>query len=83
MRKITKIMPYGGGGFAVLVPYHETRRGHLLKYPVDYRIGEMEMPFEEATEYSAEDRAKLSLHPDGFVQFSGETPTRVSQGAWG
>src|SRR3712207_1528938 len=74
LRKITKIVPYGSGGFAVLVPYHEARRGHLLKYPVDYQIGQMERPFEDATQYSAEDRVNLSLHPDGFVQFSGENP---------
>ena len=80
LRKITKIVPYRSGGFAVLVPYHEARRGHLLKYPVDYSKRDLELTFDEATEYSAEDRVKLSLHPDGFVQFSGENPGKIVSG---
>ena len=80
LRKITKIVPYGRGGFAVLVPYHRARRGHLLKYPVDYSKRDLVLSFAEATEYSAEDRVKLSLHPDGFVQFSGENPGKIVSG---
>ncbi len=80
LRKITKIAPYGGGGFAVLVPYHDARRGHLLKYSPDHSKRDLKLPLDEATEYSAEDRVKLSLHPDGFVQFSGENPGKIVSG---
>jgi hypothetical protein len=80
LRKITKIVPYRGGGFAVLVPYHEARRGHLLKFPVDYSKRDLGVSSAEATEYSAEDRVKLSLHPDGFVQFSGENLGKIVSG---
>ena len=80
LRKITKIVPYRTGGFAVLVPYHKARQGHLVKYAVDYSKRDLEMRSKEATEYSAADRVKLSLHPDGFVQFSGENPGKIVSG---
>lgn len=80
LRKITKIVPYSGGGFAVLAPYHSARQGHLLKPTVDYSKSDMEIAFEDAIQYSAEDRVKLSLHPDGFVQFSGENPGKIVSG---
>jgi hypothetical protein len=32
------------------------------------------------TAYTAADRVKLSFHPDGFVQFSGENPKRIRSG---
>jgi hypothetical protein len=80
LRKITKIVPYSSGGFAVLAPYHNARRGHLLKPTVDYSKRDMVFGFEETIQYSAEDRVKLSLHPDGFVQFSGENPGKIVSG---
>ncbi len=80
-RKITKIVPHSGGGFAVLAPYHKARSGLLLKFPVDYDgKGETAVPFEECAGYSADDRVKLSFHPDGFVQFSGENPRKIVSG---
>lgn len=79
-RKITKIMPYSSGGFAVLTPYHREQRGYLAKHPVDYRDREPEVPRTSMIEYSAEDRVKLSIHADGFVQFSGERQGRITSG---
>ena len=80
-RKITKIIHHSGGGFAVLAPYHKARSGLLLKIPVDYEIkGEYWIPFAECVGYSADDRVKLSYHPDGFVQFSGENPGKILSG---
>lgn len=80
LRKITKIVPYKSGGFAVLAPYHKARRGYLAKHPVDYSKRNVELRVEDMVTYSAEDRVKLSLHPDGFVQFSGENPGRIVSG---
>ncbi len=78
--EILKIVPYRKGGFAVLAPYHKARKGHLLKHPLDYSKRHMEITRDESVEYSAEDRVKLSLHPDGFVQFSGENPGKIISG---
>ncbi|HET7477943.1 MAG TPA: hypothetical protein VFJ72_00365 [Rubrobacteraceae bacterium] len=80
LRKITKIVPYNSGGFAVLAPYHKAQKGYLFKHPVDYSQRRMEISREDNVEYSAEDRVKLSLHPDGFIQFSGENPGKIVSG---
>jgi hypothetical protein len=79
-RRITKIVTYRQGGFAVLAPYHSARRGYLAKYTVDYSESVSFPVRSEMQEYSASDRVKLSLHPDGFVQFSGEDPSRIISG---
>ncbi len=80
-RKITKIVHHSDGGFAVLAPYHTARSGLLLKVPVDYNVkGMMAIPLEECIGYTADDRVKLSFHPDGFVQFSGENPAKIVSG---
>ena len=81
IRKITKVIPYSDGGFAVHVPYHKAQIGWLLKMPVDYKIlGTTTIPVSECAEYSAGDRVKLSYHPSGFVQFSGEGPGKITSG---
>ena len=73
LHKITKIVPYKGGGFAALMPYHSARSGYLAKMPVDYkRWGEQEHSLTEAVAFSVDDRVKFSYHLDGFAQFSGE-----------
>lgn len=79
-RKITKIQPYRRGGFAILMPYHAERRGYLAKYPVDYSSREGGFFRADTIEYSAQDRVKLSIHPDGFVQFSGEREGKILSG---
>lgn len=80
LRKITKIVPYKSGGFAVLAPYHKARRGYLAKHPVDYSKRDVKMRLEDMVAYSAEDRVKLSIHPDGFVQFSSENQGKIVSG---
>jgi len=79
-KKITKIIPYTNGGFAVLAPYHKARIGYVMKFPVDYSKRLMKVSRAEMVEYSVADRVKLSVHPDGFVQFSGENPGKVLSG---
>jgi hypothetical protein len=80
-RKITKIIHHSSGGFAVLAPYHKARSGLLLKIPLDYGVkGESWIPLADCIGYSADDRVKLSFHPDGFVQFSGENPAKILSG---
>src|ERR1022692_984751 len=80
-RKITKIVCHSHGGFAVLAPYHKARSGFLLKIPLDYEMkGEHWVPLGECIGYSADDRVKLSFHPDGFVQFSGENSEKILSG---
>jgi hypothetical protein len=80
-RKIAKIIHHSEGGFAVMVPYHKARTGILLKIPLDYDVkGASWVPLEECIGYSCDDRVKLSFHPDGFVQFSGENPGKILSG---
>jgi hypothetical protein len=80
-RKIIKIVPMRAGGYMVMAPYHQAREGFLAKHPVDYsRVGRFEMPLTDFTSYTADDRVKLSVHKDGFVQFSGEDPGKIRSG---
>jgi hypothetical protein len=80
-RKLTKVIGYGAGGFAVLTPYHQARSGFVGKIPVDYnKIGSFTIPKHDFIGFTAEDRVKLSYHPDGFVQFSGEVQGKVISG---
>lgn len=78
-RRISKVIPYKSGGFGITAPYHSARKGWLSKFPVDYSKTTIRTPI-EGTTYTAEDRVKLSFHPDGFVQFSGEQPGRIVSG---
>lgn len=77
---ITKLVGLSDGGFAVTVPYHGERQGFLFKHRVDYGKLTSWVPLAEVTRYTADDRVKLSLHLDGFVQFSGERPGRIVSG---
>lgn len=81
LRKITKIVPYKKDrGFAAMVPYHAAKQGFLLKHSVryDHPIGLVPCP--TAIPFTATDRVKLSIHLDGFVQFSGENTKRIISG---
>jgi hypothetical protein len=78
--KVTKITGYKDGGFALLAPYHSAKSGTLTKTLVDYRKRRFETNLEAMESFSATDRVKLSYHPDGFVQFSGENPRRIVSG---
>ncbi len=80
-RKITKIIGYGAQGFAVVTPYHAARAGFVGKMPIDYKeIGQLKVPRDEIVGFTANNRVKLSYHPDGFVQFSGETQGAIISG---
>jgi hypothetical protein len=81
-RKLTKVITYADGGFAVAVPYHRARHGYLYKLPVDYsRSVPFFMKWSDLTaEFTATDRAKLSVQPDGFVQFSSERRGSIRSG---
>ena len=80
-RHVTKIISLPTGGFAVAAPYHSARKGWLHKIAVDYsKTGSFHSPISESTTYTADDRVKLSFHPDGFVQLSGENPGRITSG---
>jgi hypothetical protein len=80
-RKITKVVPYSSGGFALLMPYHREKRGMLMKAQVDYNVvGPYRVGPDEHVDYDASDRVKLSYHGDGFVQFSGENPSKIISG---
>lgn len=76
--KVTKVVFYGDGGFCVFAPYHNAKKGLLSKMKVDYRLREQINTRIESTEYTADDQVKLSIHPDGFVQFSGVNGNIVS-----
>jgi hypothetical protein len=84
--KISKILFYGNnGGFGVLCPYHSAKSGYLLKYTTGLDIyaeysQETNIKVDEHLQYSASDRIKLSIHTDGFVQFSGENPQKIISG---
>lgn len=80
IRKITKIIPYADGGFAMLAPQHHQMEGLAVKHKRDYDKAVWSTPWSETVKYSASDRVKLSLHPDGFTQFSGENPGRILSG---
>jgi len=80
-RKLTKIVAYKTGGFCVLVPYHKEKKGWLIKASIDYsQSGTTSRHIGTGIKFSADDRVKLSYHPDGFVQFSGEVGGRIISG---
>ncbi|MDF2700592.1 MAG: hypothetical protein K0Q49_2151 [Haloplasmataceae bacterium] len=69
--KVIKVAFYGDGGFRNFAPYHTVKKGLLSKLEVDYSLGKQYISRNENVEYTADDKVKLSIHPDGFVQFSG------------
>jgi hypothetical protein len=81
LRKITKIVGLNGDGFSVLAPYHRARSGFLFKAPMDlWTLGKRTVGLYECVGFTAEDRAKLTYHTDGFAQFSGENPGKIISG---
>ncbi len=75
-----KIVGMADGGSAVTVPYHSERKGFLFRVAVDSSQTIIETGVEEMVPYTADDRVKLSLRLDGFVQFSGESPGTILSG---
>lgn len=77
-KKIAKIISLSDGGFAFTVPYHISKTGYLFTSKIDYRKNEQDM--KPIKDYTASDRVKLSMHIDGFVQFSGENQHKIISG---
>jgi hypothetical protein len=82
-RKLFKVVPYSSGGFALVLPrLVDLQTGRLEKTLVTYkRYGtHLDIKRDESQQYSASDIVKFSYHPDGFVQFSSATNSRITSG---
>lgn len=69
MRNVVRISNERGG-FAVSIPYHPSKEGWVFESPMDYNFTERIQPIDECKNYTVNDTVKLSMHMDGFVQFS-------------
>ena len=78
--KITKVVSLKDGGFSVLTPYHQAKRGFLAKLPVPKGVGPHFSRWSEGVTFTAESRVKLSYHADGFAQFSIESSGKIISG---
>lgn len=82
-RKLFKIVPYKSGGFALILPkLINTQVGRLEKTSIDYKNygTHLDIKRDESEQYNASDIVKFSYHPDGFVQFSSATNSRIISG---
>lgn len=74
--KLCRVFFGTDGSYYVTSPYHPAQKAVLVKMTVNYAREYMEVPLEQMVDIaSAEDdekRLKLSHHPDGLVQFSGQ-----------
>jgi|CXWL01.1.fsa_nt_gi hypothetical protein len=74
--KICKIWFGSDGSYYATVPYHKANQAVLVKTTVNYEAGPIQnIPVSDMLEIAAledEGRLKLSHHPDGYCQFSGE-----------
>ena len=72
---LCKIIFGGDGSYFVTAPYHPHDRAIIAKFTVNYAHEDQFFPLDEAVDIGvledAEQRLKLSHHPDGFLQFSG------------
>jgi hypothetical protein len=77
--RITKIASLAGDGFSVLAPCHKAQTGFLFKHPV---VPGSPIPsfvaWDTAVAFTGRDRARLNYHADGFVEFSGDRPGRMT-----
>jgi hypothetical protein len=81
VRKITKIIGLNGKGFSVLMPYHKAKSGFLCKHRINLPpLGVTSFNWDECVGFTAEDRAKLTYHIDGFAQFSSEVQGKIISG---
>ncbi|HEV3220954.1 MAG TPA: hypothetical protein VGZ48_14390 [Candidatus Acidoferrales bacterium] len=82
--KITKIISLNGGGFSILAPYHKAHSGFLFKQPIHPgmfdKAGVHLVSWTDCIGFTAESRAKLSYHVDGFAQFSSENQGTIISG---
>src|ERR1700730_5165226 len=74
--KVTKIWFGADGSYYVTCPYHPAQRAHLFVRTINYNDpAPPNRPSQLLTEAVALDdrkRIKLSHHPSGFLQFSGQ-----------
>lgn len=74
--KLCKIIYGPDGSYYITSPYHPSKEAVLGVHTVNYALSEMILSAEEAVDiaYADDDekRLKLSHHPDGFLQFSGQ-----------
>lgn len=74
--KICKILFGADGSYYVTSPYHPAQKAAVMKMTVNYSQREILIPYEELIDTASADddekRLKLSHHPSGFIQFSGE-----------
>jgi hypothetical protein len=74
--KLCKMFFGNDGSYYVTSPYHPAHGAMLYKHTVNYALSEMELSLEQAVDAAAAEddkkRVKLSHHPDGFLQFSGQ-----------
>ncbi len=78
LHKVTKIVFLSDGGFAIFSPYHKAQQGYLTKMRYSGTIGSFHQS--PLVGYTANDRVKISIHRDGFVQFSGAGSGRIVSG---
>lgn len=76
---LCKIIFGGDGSYYVTAPYHPHDRALLSRLTVNYAAGDPFFSLTDALDLAVLDddqrRLKLSHHPDGFLQFSGEGVT--------
>lgn len=72
--KVTSLYLMSDGGFKLDVPYCSHERGAVEKWNIPenaYSKMHFSIPRSEATSFIVRNRPQLSIHPSGFVQFSG------------
>lgn len=71
-----KIIFGGDGSYYITAPYHPLDRAIAARVTVNYADQDRLLNLEDAEDLAALDdddkRLKVSHHPDGFIQFSGE-----------
>ncbi|MEX2287334.1 MAG: hypothetical protein WD648_09615 [Planctomycetaceae bacterium] len=75
LRRVCKLIIGHDGSYYVTAPFHASRKAFLMKMTVNYDSATaVERSIDEAIDIAAldEGRLKLSHHPDGFVQYSGD-----------
>ena len=74
--KLIKIIFHKDGSYFVTAPYHNQKKAFLFKMEVDYQKHQQIISHSETIENTALDdddlALKISHHPDGFLQFSGQ-----------
>ncbi len=76
---LCKIIFGGDGSYYVTAPYHPHNRALVSRLTINYAAGAPFFSLSDALDLAVFDddqrRLKLSHHPDGFLQFSGEGVT--------